>query len=248
MISSTQAFVLNKKNYGDTSLICSLFSSDYGKFSIIAKGARSIKNPLSAILQPLNHIECIYYYKSTRNIQILKEASIVDKYFELESNYTKMNYALTIADMVHHISYVESPSKIIYRLTKKIFESINYSEEKHIDILFVFFQLQCLVYLGYQPSIYHCFQCNKQLKNAVFNFSMGQLSCERCCSYKLKLDVECVQIIDYLINTHLTKIIDEFKFSYKKFEIINKFLYNYILYHLPDIKKSKALAIKNQYE
>jgi len=248
VIASTQAFVLNKKNYGDTSLICSLFSSDYGKFSIIAKGARSIKNPLSAILQPLNHIECVYYYKSSRNIQILKEATIVDKYFGLEKNYTKMKYAFTIADMVNHISYVEYPSKIIYRLTKKIFESINTSKEKHIDILFIFFQLQCLIYLGYQPSIYYCSQCNAKLKTAVFNFSIGQLSCEKCCNYKLKLDFESIKIIDYLINTHLTKIISEFKFSYQKFEIINHFLYNYILYHLPDIKRSKALAMKNNYE
>ena len=248
MIYSTQAFVLNKKKYGDTSLICNLFSSDFGKFSIIAKGARSIKNPMGAILQPLNHIECVYYYKSSRNIQILKEASIVDKYFELENSYTKMNYALTIADMVNHINYVESPSKIIYRLTKKIFESINASDEKDIDILFIFFQLQCLVYLGYQPPIHNCARCNHQLQTAIFDFSIGQLTCEKCCNYKLKLDSESMKIIDYLINTHLTKIIDEFKFSYKKLTIINKFLYNYILYHLPDIKRSKALAMKNHYE
>ena len=72
MIFSTQALVLNKKNFGDTSVICNLFSVDHGKFAIIAKGARSIKNPMGAILQPLNQIECIYYYKSGRNIQILK--------------------------------------------------------------------------------------------------------------------------------------------------------------------------------
>ena len=127
MIVSTHAIVLNKKNYSDSSLICDLFSKDYGKVTIIAKGAKSIKNPLGALLQPLNYIECIYYYKSGRNIQILKEASIIEKYFYLEKSYTKMTYALTIADIVNHINYVEYPSKIIFRLTKKSLVSINSS-------------------------------------------------------------------------------------------------------------------------
>ena len=52
----------------------------YGKITIIAKGAKSIKNPLGALLEPLNYIDCVYYYKSNRNIQTLKEASLINKY------------------------------------------------------------------------------------------------------------------------------------------------------------------------
>ena len=76
MIASTRAIVLNTHKYGDTSLICNLFSKDYGKLNIISKGACTLKNPNSAILQPMNYIEICYYYKSKRNIQFLKEASI----------------------------------------------------------------------------------------------------------------------------------------------------------------------------
>ena len=247
MISSTQAFVLNKKNFGDTSLICNLFSVDYGKIAIIAKGARSIKNPLGAILQPLNQIECIYYYKSGRNIQILKEASIIDKYFQLENNYTKINCALTISDLVNHINYAESPSKIIFRLTKKIMEAINCSKEKDIEILFIFFQLQCLIYLGYKPIINNCFQCDVFLNSAKFDFLNGQLACNKCSNSKLKLDDECLKIINFLMKTHIDKIINSFKFKIKKLDLINQFLYRYILYHLPNVKKSRAYMNRNLY-
>ena len=73
MIASTRAIVLNTHQYGDTSLICNLFSEDYGKLSIISKGARTVKNPNRAILQPLNYIELCYYYKAKRNIQFLQD-------------------------------------------------------------------------------------------------------------------------------------------------------------------------------
>ena len=82
MISTTQAIVLNTHQYGDTSLICNLFSEDYGKLSVISKGARTLKNSDRATLQPLNYIELCYYYKSKRNIQFLKEASINNHYFK----------------------------------------------------------------------------------------------------------------------------------------------------------------------
>ena len=247
MIFSTQALVLNNKNYGDTSVICNLFSVDHGKFAIIAKGARAIKNPMGAILQPLNQIECIYYYKSGRNIQILKEASIVDKYFQLENSYTKMNYALTISDIINHINYVESPSKIIFRLAKKILESINKENEKYIDILFVFFQLQCLIYLGYQPVVDKCFVCDVMLNYAKFDISNGQLTCDRCTDSKIKLDDECLKIIRFLMKTHIDNIVDTFAFDFNKFDSINYYLYKYILYHFPDIRKSRALANRNLY-
>ena len=87
LLYNTQAIVLNKHNYGDTSLICNLFTLEQGKICIIAKGARSIKNPNSAILQPLNFIQLIYYYKNRRNIQTLKEASILNKHFHIDENY-----------------------------------------------------------------------------------------------------------------------------------------------------------------
>ena len=86
MICSTSAIVLNYKKFSDTSLICNLYSKDCRKLSIIAKGALSLKNPNSAILQPFNHIDLIYYYKIRRNIQLLKEASIVNTHYDIPNN------------------------------------------------------------------------------------------------------------------------------------------------------------------
>ena len=124
LLYNTQAIVLNKHNYGDTSLICNLFTLEQGKICIIAKGARSIKNPNSAILQPLNFIQLIYYYKNRRNIQTLKEASILNKHFHIDENYDKMFYALIVIDIINKISFHNNPCNIIFRLTQKTLDKI----------------------------------------------------------------------------------------------------------------------------
>ena len=61
MIYSTDAIVLNNKKFSDSSLICNLYSKDYGKLSIIAKGVRKLKNLNGAILQPFKHIQLLIY-------------------------------------------------------------------------------------------------------------------------------------------------------------------------------------------
>jgi len=243
VISSTKAIVLNKKNFGDTSLICNLFSNQYGKITIIAKGAKSIKNPLGALLQPLNYIDCVYYYKSNRNIQTLTEASLINKYYEIEKKFVKMQYALTIIDVINHVTHAEYPSEIIFRLTYKTLETINNEDVNKINISFIFFQLQYLRYLGYDPAINYCVNCNTQLLNAIFDYSAGQLVCIQCSNNKsdIKFDQETLSIIQFLMKTHITKIISSFNYDIKKCKIINKFLFKFMMFHLPDVRKSKAL-------
>ncbi len=241
MISSTEAIVLNKKNFGDTSLICNLYSKDYGKIAIIAKGAKSLKNPLGAILQPMNYIDCVYYYKSKRSIQIIKEASIITKFFDIEKHYLKMNCGLTMIDVIQNIHYDENPSKIIFRLLKKMLFNLNNYDKKNVFLLYVFFQLQCLIYLGYCPAIDKCSQCYQLLHSASFDSHSGQLSCSKCNSNSEEnLNKKLLTMINYLMNTHIDQIIINLKYEYQDLMKINNFLYKYILFHVPDIKKSKA--------
>ena len=80
-MNQSEAIVLNQHKYGNSSLICNLFTEKYGKVSIISKGARTLKNSNRAILQPLNFIDLHYYFKKKRNIQILKEATLLKHFF-----------------------------------------------------------------------------------------------------------------------------------------------------------------------
>ena len=62
MILSAQAIVLKTIKYGDSSLICRLFTKDQGKIAVMAKGAWRPKNTAGAILEPMNHILLDYYH------------------------------------------------------------------------------------------------------------------------------------------------------------------------------------------
>lgn len=50
------AFLLHRKPYRDTSLIVELFTEDYGRVGVVAKGARNTRSRLKGILQPYHSL------------------------------------------------------------------------------------------------------------------------------------------------------------------------------------------------
>jgi len=245
MIASTQAIVLNTHKYGDTSLICNLFSKDYGKLNIISKGAYTLKNPNSAILQPMNYIEICYYYKSKRNIQLLKEASINNHFFKIKKNYEKLIYSYIIIDIINKTTQIDDACNIIFRLSHKVLEKINNNQDTHIGLYFIFFQLQLLRYLGYQPIIDRCTECDIKKDKLMYNYTIGQLVCNRCHKHNessILINKNSSGIMKFLINNHIDKIKTEFDYNFKLDSIIN-FLYSYISFHIVDSKKMKSYKL-----
>ena len=245
MICTTQAIVLNNKKFSDSSLICNIYSQEYGKVSIIAKGARSIKNPSSAILEPLNHIDLVYYYKPKRNIQLFKEATIINKYYNIADSYNKILYSIIISDIINYVSYEQSPCNIIFRLMNSSLKFINQSKESMIMYYYIFFKLQLLIYLGYQPLLTQCVRCRQKISSGLFDNQLGQLVCTKCSKGQTKLSQEALKTLIKLSTMHIKRIEKELVLSIETLLEIKKYLFKFILYHIPELKKSKAFVSFN---
>ncbi len=246
MICTSQAIVLKKKKFSDSSLICTIYSEEYGKVSILAKGARSIKNPSGAILEPLNHIDVVYYYKPRRNIQLFKEGSIIKKHFNISDNYNKSLYSLIILDIINYSSYVESPCNIIFRLIKSSLHYIDKSSENRILYYYLFFKLQLLIYLGYEPIFNFCSLCDQTIESGVFSEQTGQIVCKQCSSNKRIINNDALLIIKKISKTHIKNLNKISPMNKKVLLDIKKYLFKFILYHIPELNKSKAFIALNK--
>ena len=56
MLIATNAIILKRIPYSDTSVICRAFTENWGKVTILAKGALRPKNIIGALLEPVNHV------------------------------------------------------------------------------------------------------------------------------------------------------------------------------------------------
>ena len=248
MLQSTQAIILNTYKYGDTSTICNLLSCDYGKISFIAKGATTLKKTNKAILQPLHNIEIDYYYKSKRNLQILKEVSIVDHFKNIKLNFKKLTYSFICLELVDKISQKNNPCKIIFRLLLSTIKKIEHSKNRNIQLYYIFFQFQLLKYIGFLPIFEYCFICSSELKQSYYNYNLGHLVCTQCNnsnSSHLEINNITQSMLFSLSNTHIDKLIETIDSNSSSIDCIYKYLTAYISFHVYDINKINSLQLIN---
>ncbi len=147
MIINSPAIVLRIVNYKETSLIVTLLTWEHGKIAVMARGARRPKNPFSGLLEPGNILDTIYYYKQTRNVQTLKEASFRHKMFEIRTNVEKWALALTTVEMVGQLLHEHEINHPMYQFGEKMLVWLNGTDQP-VRNLFPYIQLRLAELMG----------------------------------------------------------------------------------------------------
>ena len=62
MLIETNAIVLKRIAYSETSIICRMLTENFGKVSVLSKGAWRSKKAFGPILEPPNHVYIQYYH------------------------------------------------------------------------------------------------------------------------------------------------------------------------------------------
>ena len=73
MINKTRGIVLNYIKYGDTSIICKIYTEQFGLQSYIINGIRNSKSKNIGLFQPLNILDLVVYHKKTSVLALVGE-------------------------------------------------------------------------------------------------------------------------------------------------------------------------------
>lgn len=241
-IKKDEAFVLDKIDYGNTSIISHLFSRDHGKFAVIVKGAKNPKSKYGSLIDPLNLIESVVYFKESREIQLLGDASVLSSYKKIKEDIDIMKYAYSVLELVKNLIPEHEENQKLFKAVKRIFELFETSNEAQ-EIIFGRFFMFFITLLGYEIQLEDCAGCGKNefLEPEIcYSYNFG-LICPECRKNFLVSFTFSTELFDYLrslkygskINTSNTKIY--------KASIV--FMENYLRSHLSDFKGIKSLQI-----
>ena len=101
MILETEAIILQVRRYSDTSKIAVVFSKEFGKISILAKGAFTAKSKFSGCLELLSYVNISFYKKSSSDLHLLKSVELVKPFYKITKNYDALIAGLVAAEMVN---------------------------------------------------------------------------------------------------------------------------------------------------
>ena len=175
----TEALVLRGVDFSETSRVVTFFTPERGRFACMAKGARRVKSPLRGILDTFNRIELVYYWKDSRSVQSMSEASLLANYSGIKGNLAKSTYGAFVLELINHMAHENEPSEALFAETVRGFEAL---DETTGDVRTACCRqvLRALRVGGFGPATEHCHDCGEDVTASRWFSYAGGAACDRC--------------------------------------------------------------------
>ncbi|MBI4971806.1 MAG: DNA repair protein RecO [Candidatus Omnitrophica bacterium] len=184
-IQKTEALVLKKFDFRDTSLIVTLFTRDFGKMKVVVKGVRKEGSSDLVHFEVLNHIDIVFYEKARAELHLLSESFLIDPILELRNSFRTYTFGCYLAELVDALFEIHEPSPKIFDF---LLETLKRITSRNISCEVLKFELGILKAAGLSPGINACVRCAKS-SDSRWSWSprQGGLLCGACAIREAKI-------------------------------------------------------------
>ncbi|MCI0513729.1 DNA repair protein RecO [candidate division KSB1 bacterium] len=208
-LQTTEAVVLRNIRLGETSKILTLYTRHLGIEKVVAKGSRSIKSRYWGALEPLNHIQIVFYHHSQRELQLLSQADIVQTFSDVRQDLRKTAYALAVGEILMRTQFQGESNFQLFHLLVDTLSAMNASAWLPVST-FLGFQVKFLDLTGVSPNLNQCLICQRTIERAPvgFDFEGGGIVCQSCRPFQGKtlLSDKGLRFLRWLRSTTLVEI------------------------------------------
>ncbi|MAJ45078.1 MAG: DNA repair protein RecO [Candidatus Marinimicrobia bacterium] len=244
MVQESSGIILKSIPFSESSIISRVFTPDFGKISLIARGAKKSKSGSSAMLEPMNIVEFQMNFNESKDLQVMRDISIQHNLSTIRTNIKKMATGLVIVEILDKTSHQLDPSPILYRLVKSSISQLN-SLDVSEKTLYIFFLIQFSKYSGFNPISENCHNCKRLLSSAFYNMKNGLLACKNCRSIdSIFLDCDVFLLIKEVSKTNI-KNLNDILIMQNMLQIIEKYLLRFMEFHLHGMHNIKSLSFLN---
>ncbi|MCX8056720.1 MAG: DNA repair protein RecO [Ignavibacteria bacterium] len=242
-ILKDRGFVLKKKKFRETSKLITIFAENAGKINLVAKGVRTPKSKTSAVLEPLNLIEFVYYDKPTRDLQYISSAEFIDDFSNIKSDYEKIKIAYAVIELTNYFSHEGQVNNELFDLVYNTLVSLDKNQRPNFN-LFIDFIIKLCEISGYPAYTGECPSCHKpiDLMKDDFQFTRNYgvicLNCKNYSNSLINLDSETKKMLALFLSGQVS---DE-EYS-EKFKHLYLPLLEFLQYHVEEIKRLKSLEL-----
>lgn len=154
MIQQTKAIVLRTVKYGETSVICTLFTEVFGVQTYLVQGVRSSKarGNKAGMLQPTSLLDVIAYQKPNTNLQRLKEFHPAYIYNNVREDIVKNSVALFSVELLLRLLPEHALMEDLFNFAYEYFCALDKTATNKVANYPCFFAIHCSRVLGYEIS------------------------------------------------------------------------------------------------
>ncbi|MCM8790060.1 MAG: DNA repair protein RecO [Candidatus Omnitrophica bacterium] len=178
-IHKTEALVLNRRNFRETSLIVEFFTRDFGKIRGILKGIREEPSKFASIVEPFSHNEIIFYRKRNSSLHLVTQCDAKDNLDAIRLDVLKTGAASYIMELTATIMADEDKNEEIFNLIMDCLNALKSVNNPHK--IMTIFKIKLLSLSGFKPHFDSCVSCEERiLGQSKFSLRLGGLLCPKC--------------------------------------------------------------------
>jgi DNA repair protein RecO (recombination protein O) len=183
----TEGVVLRRQDLGEADRLTTIYSRDYGKLRLVAKGVRRPQSRKAGHLEPFTRVALLI--ARGRELDIITQAETLDDYSGFRNNLDQLSQASYIVELLDHFTFEDGEgNQTQYQLLLNSFDRLAENKaDPHAVILY--FELRLLDLVGYRPELFRCVECGSEIRpeDQYFSSQQGGILCPACGRNKKQL-------------------------------------------------------------
>lgn len=146
-IYSSEGFVLTRRSYGESDRMIRLFTKDFGKITLLAKGVRKPKSRKRGSIEVFSRLK--FSASKSKTFDILTEVLPLDIYPEIRTSLKNTSLAYYFMEIVDKITQEGEKHTVVYDYLSEYLDNITLTNNlKKLRIEFIY---RILTSLGFWP-------------------------------------------------------------------------------------------------
>ena len=185
-LEKATALVVRTVDWSDTSRIATLWTREFGRVRVLAKGARRLKSNFDTALDLLSVSSIVLLRKSSGTLDLLTEAQVVKRFPRLRADLQALYAAYYVAELLAEWTEDYDPHPGLFNEAIAALEDLGAGggaeSAPSAGIRLARFELVLLRELGYSPVLSRCVTCENELDlgKLAFGLAVGGMLCPNC--------------------------------------------------------------------
>lgn len=181
-LEKAQAIVLRMADFSESSRVVTLFTREFGKLAVVAKGARRLKSAFEAALDLLSVCNIVFIRKSSAGLDILTEAKLAKRFKPRAGDLNSLYAGYYVAELLEALSEEYDAHPLLFDQAVAALDRFA-GEDIPPNLSILRFELTILREIGQLPALSECISCGAPLEPgqpAEFRAVHGGLMCLQC--------------------------------------------------------------------
>lgn len=206
MLQKCEGIVIRTTDYGETNKVVTLYTREWGKIGVMARGAKKPNSRLSAITQLFTY--GYFLIQKGSGLGSLQQGEIISSLRSIREDIFITAYASYVVELTDKATVDEkTPNPFLFEL---LYQTLNLMNEGYdLDIMANIYEMKMLDLFGLHPCLNQCSVCGNTDGHFSFSLREGGLICHQCVNkdrYALKITPATVKLLRIFYYFDLSRL------------------------------------------